>query len=157
MQQISTCLWFEREAEEAVNLYISVLGGDSRILRTQRYGETGPGEPGSVLTIDCVLAGHPVRALNGGSDIPFTEAVSLSVACETQAEVDHLWESLTADGGQEVECGWLKDKWGLSWQIVPTKLPELLQDPDPARADRVMKAMLGMRKIDIQALVDAAG
>lgn len=157
MQQISTCLWFESEAEEAVNLYISVLGGDSRILRTQRYGETGPGEPGSVLTIDCVLAGHQVQALNGGSDIPFTEAVSLSVACETQAEVDHLWESLTADGGQEVECGWLKDKWGLSWQIVPTKLPELLQDPDPARADRVMKAMLGMRKIDIQALVDAAG
>lgn len=157
MQQISTCLWFENEAEEAINFYVSVLGGSSRILHVQRYTEAGPGEPGTVLTIDCELAGHRVQALNGGMDIPFTEAVSLSVRCEGQAEVDRLWEGLTADGGKEVECGWLTDKYGLSWQIVPTKLPELLNDPDPARAERVMKAMLGMRKIDVQGLVDAAG
>ncbi|MCX4674849.1 VOC family protein [Streptomyces sp. NBC_01433] len=154
MQKITTFLWFDGQAEEAANHYVSIFGGDSRILDVTHYTAASPGEPGSVMTVRFRLAGQEYVALNGGPQFPFTEAVSLSVDCEDQAEVDRLWAALT-EGGEESMCGWLKDKYGLSWQIVPRALAEVLGDPDPAKADRAMKAMLGMRKLDIQALRDA--
>ncbi|MDB1088545.1 VOC family protein [Streptomyces sp. ACA25] len=153
MQKIRTCLWFAHEAEEAVRHYTSVFEG-SRVLDVQRYGEAGPGEPGSVMTLTFELAGQQFIALNGGVDFPFSEAVSLSVDCASQEEVDELWAKLGA-GGEEQECGWLKDRFGLSWQIIPVQLNELLNDPDPARVKRVTEAMLTMKKIDVQGLVDA--
>ena len=159
MGRITTCLWFTDQAEEAMNFYVSALGGDSRIVQTQRKLDTapGPGERGEVLVVYGVLAGHHVMALNGGAQpFGFNEAISLSVDCDDQAEVDRLWEAFTVDGGEESECGWLKDRYGLSWQIVPRQLPKLLAHPDPDTANRVMEAMLTMRKIDIQALEDAA-
>lgn len=154
-QKITTFLWFDDQAEEAARFYTSLFPG-SRIVGVQRYGEAGPGVAGSVMTVEFELAGQRYRALNGGPLFPFTEAVSLQVDCDDQAEVDRLWEALTADGGRESDCGWLKDRWGLSWQITPRRLTELLADPDPVRQQRAMRAMLRMRRIDIRALEDAA-
>ncbi|WP_326605319.1 VOC family protein [Streptomyces sp. NBC_01799] len=154
MQKIKTFLWFDNQAEEAANHYVSIFGGDSKVLGVTHYTEASPGEPGAVMTVEFRLADQEYIALNGGPQFPFTEAISLSVDCESQAEVDELWAKLT-DGGEESQCGWLKDKYGLSWQIVPRGLSEALSDPDPAKADRAMKAMLGMKKLDIEALLNA--
>ncbi|MFE7787756.1 VOC family protein [Streptomyces sp. NPDC057460] len=154
MQKIKTFLWFDNQAEEAANHYVSIFGGDSKVLGVTHYTEASPGEPGAVMTVEFRLAGQEYIALNGGPQFPFTEAISLSVDCESQAEVDELWAKLT-DGGEESQCGWLRDKYGLSWQIVPRGLSEALSDPDPAKADRAMKAMLGMKKLDIEALLNA--
>ncbi|MGW3688835.1 VOC family protein [Streptomyces sp. NPDC005125] len=154
MQKIKTFLWFDNQAEEAANHYVSIFGGDSKVLSVTHYTEASPGEPGAVMTIEFRLAGQEYIALNGGPQFPFTEAISLSVDCESQTEVDELWAKLT-DGGEESQCGWLKDKYGLSWQIVPRGLSEALSDPDRAKADRAMKAMLGMKKLDIEALLNA--
>ena len=153
-QKITTFLWFDKEAEEAAKLYTSVFE-NSRITATTRYGEGGPGPKGSVMTVAFELAGQPFTALNGGPRFKFTEAISLVVHCETQKEVDDYWAKLTA-GGQESQCGWLKDRYGLSWQIVPTALPRLLQDPDPQKAKRVLEAMMLMKKLDIARLEQAA-
>lgn len=154
MQKLSTCLWFDKEAEEAAHFYTSIFK-DSRIVSVDRYGEAGPGEPGSVLMVAFELAGQEFLALNGGPAFKFTEAISIFVKCEDQAEVDEYWERLT-EGGEESRCGWLKDKYGLSWQIVPNELGELLSDQNRDRADAAMQAMLGMRKIDVAALRKAA-
>jgi predicted 3-demethylubiquinone-9 3-methyltransferase (glyoxalase superfamily) len=163
MQTITPFLWFDDEAEEAAELYVSVFsgrpGGDpgaSKILDVARYGEAGPGEAGSAMTVSFLLEGLAFTALNGGPHHRFNEAVSFQVSCETQEEVDHFWNAFTADGGEESMCAWLKDRFGLSWQIVPTALPELLSDPDPDRARRATEAMLQMRKIDIAELRRAA-
>ncbi|MFD5876085.1 VOC family protein [Streptomyces sp. NPDC060322] len=153
MQKIRPCLWFDNQAEEAAEFYVSVFGGDSRIENVTRWPE-GSESAGSVLTVDFVLAGQEYLGLNGGPQFTFDEAVSLSVDCADQAEVDRLWAKFTEDG-EESQCGWLKDRYGLSWQIVPRELPELLSGPDRARAERAMKAMMGMRKLDVQALRDA--
>ncbi|GAA4872448.1 VOC family protein [Kitasatospora terrestris] len=152
-QKITPFLWFDDRAEEAAEFYTSLFP-DSRILEIQRYGEAGPGVAGTVMTVSFELAGQRYVALNGGPLFSFTEAVSFEVDCVDQAEVDELWARLT-DGGEESACGWLKDRFGLSWQIVPRRLTELLADPDPVKAARVMKSMLTMRKIDVQALEDA--
>ena len=154
MQKITTFLWFDNQAEAAATFYTSIFD-NSRIVSVQRYGETGPGPAGSVMTVSFELAGQQFIALNGGPEFKFTEAVSLYVDCADQEEVDELWAKLT-DGGEESQCGWLKDRYGLSWQIIPTALPELMNDPDPQRAGRVVQAMLGMQKIDIQGLRAAA-
>ncbi len=151
---ITTCLWFDTEGEEAAEFYCTVIP-NSRVRDVTRYGEAGPGTPGSAMTVSFELDGRPFVALNGGPVFPFTEAVSLQVSCRDQEEVDHYWSTLL-EGGEEGECGWLKDRFGFSWQIVPTALPELLRDPDPDRAQRAMKAMLSMRKIDIEAIRQAA-
>lgn len=155
MQKISPFLWFDTQAEEAANFYVSIFE-NSRIGKITRYGDAGPGPKGSVMTVELELAGQSFIALNGGPHFRFNEAVSFSVDCRSQEEVDRYWEQLTADGGQESQCGWLKDKYGLSWQINPTILGQLLSDPDPARANRVMQAMLQMKKIDIATLQRAA-
>jgi predicted 3-demethylubiquinone-9 3-methyltransferase (glyoxalase superfamily) len=154
-QKITPCLWFDNQAEEAVQHYVSIFP-DARIVDVLRHTEASPGEPGTVLFVSFELAGQRFGALNGGPHDAFNDAISLQVSCETQAEVDELWEKLTAEGGRESECGWLKDKYGVSWQITPRQLMELITDKDPARAARAMTAMLGMKKIDIQGLVDAA-
>jgi len=154
MEKITTCLWFDNNAEEAVTLYTSIFK-NSKVLEVSRWGEGGPGPEGSVLTMRFELDGVELMALNGGPAFKFTEAISLSVDCQSQAEVDDLWEKLTADGGEPSQCGWLKDKFGLSWQIVPRALPEMLGDPDPAKSRRVMEAMLKMKKIDIKTLQEA--
>jgi predicted 3-demethylubiquinone-9 3-methyltransferase (glyoxalase superfamily) len=154
IQLITPFLWFDNQAEEAANFYASIFP-DSKIVKVVRYGETGPGPAGSVMTVEFQLQGQTFVALNGGPHFTFTEAVSFVVNCQTQEEVDAYWEKLAA-GGAEVQCGWLKDKYGLSWQIVPTILPELLSDPDRQKAERVMKAILAMKKLDIQALKKAA-
>jgi predicted 3-demethylubiquinone-9 3-methyltransferase (glyoxalase superfamily) len=151
MQKISTCLWFDDNAEEAANFYVSIFK-NSKITKIVRYSEAGPGKPGSVMTVLFELDGHEFTALNGGPMFRFNEAVSLYVNCETQAEIDTLWEKLTSDGGKESQCGWLKDKYGLSWQIVPAALQRMFGDNDPAKAKRVMKALLQMKKLDIAAL-----
>ncbi|HUR07530.1 MAG TPA: VOC family protein [Nonomuraea sp.] len=155
MQKITTYLWFDDQAEEAAEFYTSIFE-DSRILDVNRYGDAGPGPAGSAMMVTFELAGQRFLALNGGPHFTFTEAISLYVDCASQEEVDELWAKLT-EGGQESQCGWLKDRWGLSWQIIPRALPELLGNPDPAKAQQVMKAMMGMRKIDISALEEAAG
>ncbi|WP_326690889.1 MULTISPECIES: VOC family protein [unclassified Streptomyces] len=154
-QKIKTFLWFDTQAQEAAEFYVSLFD-NSRILETSRYTETGPGETGSVMTVLFELAGQQYVALNGGPVFSFTEAISLQVDCDSQEEVDSLWEKLTADGGQENDCGWLKDKYGLSWQIVPRRLMELISDPDRAKAAAVMAAMLTMKKLDLPALEAAA-
>jgi predicted 3-demethylubiquinone-9 3-methyltransferase (glyoxalase superfamily) len=151
---ITTCLWFDTEGEEAAEFYCSVIP-NSKVLDVSRYGDAGPGTPGSAMTVSFELDGRPFVALNGGPQFPFTEAVSLQVSCRDQEEVDHYWNTLV-EGGEESMCGWLKDRYGFSWQIVPTALPELLGDPDPQRAERAMKAMLSMRKIDVEAIRRAA-
>jgi predicted 3-demethylubiquinone-9 3-methyltransferase (glyoxalase superfamily) len=149
-QKVRACLWFDHDAEEAANFYVSLLP-NSRILHVARYNEAGPGKPGSVMVVSFELGGVAYLALNGGPVFKFTEAISLSVDCADQAEVDRLWEKL-GEGGSYSRCGWLKDRYGLSWQIVPARLPELLGGPDKAGAGRAMAAMLGMAKIDIAAL-----
>jgi predicted 3-demethylubiquinone-9 3-methyltransferase (glyoxalase superfamily) len=153
IQKITPFLWFDHQAEEAVNFYTSIFP-NSKIVKVARYGEAGPGPTGSVMTVEFQLEGMTFVALNGGPIFKFTEAISLVVNCQTQAEVDTYWEKLAADGG-EVQCGWIKDKFGLSWQIVPTILSELVSDPDPKKSSRVMKAMLAMKKLDIRALKQA--
>jgi predicted 3-demethylubiquinone-9 3-methyltransferase (glyoxalase superfamily) len=153
MQKITPFLWFDNNAEEAVNLYLSIFK-NSKITKVARYGDAGPGPKGSVMTIAFQLEGQDFIALNGGPMFKFTEAISLSVDCKTQLEVDELWEKLS-DGGQPGRCGWLKDKFGLSWQIVPSILVELLQDRDAEKSKKVMQAMLQMRKIDIARLRQA--
>lgn len=150
MSKITPFLWFDDRAEEAVELYTSIFK-NSKIKEVSRYGEAGPGPAGQVMTVNFEIEGQEFIALNGGPVFKFTEAVSFVVNCETQEEVDELWEKLT-DGGEEVQCGWLKDKFGLSWQIVPTKLGELMGDPDPVKAQRVTQAMLQMKKLDIAGL-----
>src|SRR6266508_3296318 len=150
MQGIKPFLWFDNQAEEAANFYTSLFD-NSKILDVARYGEAGPGEAGTVMTVAFQLDGQDFVALNGGPRFTFTEAVSFVVSCETQDEVDQLWERLS-EGGEEGPCGWLKDRYGLSWQIAPTALGQMLQDEDPKRAERVMAAMLQMKKIDIEAL-----
>ena len=148
-------LWFDTEAEEAAAFYVSVFGGDSRVTRTTRYTEAGPREAGTVMTVEFVLDGQRFIAINGGPQFTFDEAVSFQIDCETQDEVDRFWDALT-EGGEESRCGWLKDRYGLSWQVVPTGWEELLNDPDPARGRRAMDAMFAMRKLDIAALRAAA-
>lgn len=149
-QKITTFLWFDNQAEEAVNFYVSIFK-NSRVGDVVRYGDTGPGPQGQVMTAEFQLAGQQFTALNGGPQFNFTEAISLVVNCETQEEVDELWEKLSA-GGQKAQCGWLKDRFGLSWQIVPTVLKELLKDKDPEKTKRVMQALLKMTKLDIAQL-----
>jgi predicted 3-demethylubiquinone-9 3-methyltransferase (glyoxalase superfamily) len=153
MQKITTFLWYDDKAEEAANFYVSIFK-NSKIMGVTRYGETGPGQNGTVMTVTFQLEGQQFVALNGGPTFPFTEAISLWVNCETQAEVDELWEKLSA-GGKKDQCGWLKDKYGLSWQIVPALLIEMLQDKDAKKSAVVMRAMLQMGKIEIQSLKDA--
>jgi predicted 3-demethylubiquinone-9 3-methyltransferase (glyoxalase superfamily) len=154
VQKITPCLWFDDRIEEAVNFYISVFG-DAKILTKLHYGDGAPMPKGTVLVMTFELEGQEFMALNGGPQFKFTEAVSFFVKCETQSEVDHFWNRLLAGGGQESQCGWLKDKYGLSWQIVPTVLLKYLSDKDPAKAQRVMQAMMQMIKIDIAALEKA--
>lgn len=153
MQKITPFLWFDHQAEEAARFYVSVFE-NSRIVGVSRYGEAGPGPKGSVMTVTFELAGQQFIALNGGPHFKFTEAISLSVDCETQDEVDTFWSKLSA-GGEESQCGWLKDKYGLSWQVNPRVLGEMLSDPDPVKSRRVMEAMLKMKKIDIARLKQA--
>jgi predicted 3-demethylubiquinone-9 3-methyltransferase (glyoxalase superfamily) len=153
MQKITPFLWFDNQAEEAVNFYTSIFK-NSKVGNVTRYGEAGPGPAGSVLTASFELEGLEFTALNGGPHFKFTEAVSLHVSCESQEEVDYYWEKLS-DGGQIQQCGWLKDRFGMSWQIVPTALHRLLNDPDPQKANRVMHAMLQMKKLDIAGLQKA--
>ncbi len=152
-QKITTYLWFDKNAEEAANHYTSIFK-NSKILSVTRYGEGGPGPNGAVMTVTFQLEGQEFFALNGGPHFKFTEAISLLVNCDTQKEVDELWSKLST-GGEESQCGWLKDKFGLSWQIIPSTLFRLMQDPAPEKAKRVMEAMLQMRKIDIAALEQA--
>ncbi len=153
LQKITPYLWFDENAEEAVNFYISIFK-NSKIESVTRYGEAGPGPKGSVMIVAFQLEGQAFVALNGGPQYTFSPAISFFVNCETQQEVDELWEKLTA-GGEEVACGWLKDRYGVSWQIVPTVLIEMMQDKDPEKAQRVTKAMLQMKKIDIKTLQEA--
>jgi predicted 3-demethylubiquinone-9 3-methyltransferase (glyoxalase superfamily) len=153
MQKISPFLWFDDQAEEAMNFYVSVFK-NSKVGNVTRYGDAGPGPKGSVMTASFELEGQPFTALNGGPHFKFTEAVSFFVSCETQAEVDELWDKLS-EGGQTQQCGWLKDKFGLSWQIIPVALMELMNDPDPEKSRRVMESMLQMTKIDIAKLRQA--
>ena len=150
MQKITPFLWFDNNAEEAVQFYTAIFK-DSKILATSRYGDAGPGPRGSVMTIRFQLQGQEFIALNGGPHFKFTEAISFVVDCETQREIDEYWEKLSA-GGHEVQCGWLKDKYGLSWQIVPTILGQLMNDKDPAKANRVTQALMKMVKLDIEGL-----
>ena len=155
MQKVTPCLWFDGQAEQAASFYVSLLPG-SRIDRVIRSpADTPSGPSGTVLAVEFTLAGNKFHGLNGGPQFPFTEAVSFVIACEDQAEVDRLWAALL-DGGSPSQCGWLKDRWGLSWQIVPTRLIQLLADADPKRSRRAMEAMLKMRKLDIAALERAA-
>ena len=154
MPTITPNLWFDTQAEEAAEFYVSVFP-NSKITDVSHYGEAGPREAGMVLTVDFVLDGQRFTAINGGPQFTFDEAVSLLIECADQDEVDHYWEKLT-DGGEESQCGWLKDRYGLSWQVVPSGMNDVMNDPDPARADRAMKAMLGMRKLDVAALQAAA-
>ena len=153
MPKITPFLWFDTEAEEAAKFYVSIFK-NSKIVTTARHGDAGPGPKGSVMTVLFQLDGQPFIALNGGPQFKFTEAISFVVNCETQQEVDDYWTKLSAGGG-EAQCGWLKDKYGLSWQITPTVLSKLLADPDPKKSRRVMEAMLKMQKIDIAALQNA--
>jgi predicted 3-demethylubiquinone-9 3-methyltransferase (glyoxalase superfamily) len=154
-QKIVPNLWFDSEAEEAAAYYIDVFGS-GRVLSVAHYPEGAPGPTGSVMTVEFEVAGMRFVGINGGPQFPFTEAVSFQVDCADQAEVDRYWDRLIADGGQESQCGWLRDRYGLSWQIVPAGMDELFRDPDPARAQRAMQAMLGMRKLDVGALRAAA-
>lgn len=155
IQKITPNLWFDTQALEAAEFYCSVFD-DSRIVAVSHYTEAGPREAGTILTVDFELAGQRFTAINGGPQFTFDEAVSFLVTCETQDEIDHYWDALRAGGGEEGPCGWLKDRFGLSWQVVPKGMDELFRGPDTEAATRAMKAMLGMRKIDIAALQEAA-
>jgi len=154
MKRITPCLWFDGNAEEAANLYVSIFK-NAKITEISRYGDAGPLPKGTVLTVAFELDGQPFTALNGGPQYKFTEAVSFQIYCDTQEEVDHYWDKLVA-GGSEQPCGWLKDKFGLSWQVVPNRLIELIQSPDAAKSQRVMEAMFKMKKIDIATIEAAA-
>jgi len=147
-------LWFDTEAEEAADFYISIFK-NSRIVNVARYTEAGPRPAGTVMTVEFELDGQRFVGINGGPEFTFSEAVSFQVTCEDQDEVDYYWDHLS-EGGQEGPCGWLKDRYGLSWQVVPTRMDELFADTDPRRAERAMRAMFGMRKLDIAALQSAA-
>ena len=151
VQKITPFLWFDNNAEEAVKFYTSIFN-NSKITHTSRYGDAGPGPKGQVMVMSFELEGQHFSALNGGPIYKFTEAISFLVLCDDQKEVDRLWSKLTADGGKEVQCGWLKDKFGLSWQIVPNVLMEMIGDKDQAKADRAMAAMMQMVKFDIKKL-----
>jgi predicted 3-demethylubiquinone-9 3-methyltransferase (glyoxalase superfamily) len=153
-QKIIPNLWFDTEAEEAAQFYVSVFE-NSRIVNTTHYTEAGPREAGTVMTVEFELNGNPFLALNGGPQFSFDEAVSFAITCEDQDEVDHYWERLT-EGGEESMCGWVKDRFGLSWQVVPRGMEELFADPDPERVNRAMEAMLKMRKLDLDAMRRAA-
>jgi predicted 3-demethylubiquinone-9 3-methyltransferase (glyoxalase superfamily) len=153
MQKFSTCLWFDTQAEEAANYYVSLFD-DSEVTNVQRLDGTPSGD--NVALVFFRLAGNEFMAINGGPQFPFTEAVSIHVGVENQAEVDRLWNALTTDGGEEGQCGWLKDKFGLSWQVIPDRMGELLSDPDPERSQRAMQAMLKMQKIDLEVMEAAA-
>jgi predicted 3-demethylubiquinone-9 3-methyltransferase (glyoxalase superfamily) len=153
-QRIVPNLWFDTEAEEAAEFYTSVFE-DSRIVNVTHYTESAPREAGMVMTVEFELDGQRFIGINGGNQFKFDEAVSFEIECETQDEIDHYWEKLT-EGGEEGPCGWLKDRFGLSWQVVPTGMEEMFADPDSERADRAMQAMLKMRKLDLAALQAAA-
>ena len=155
MPRIVPNLWFDTEAEEATEFYTSTFPS-SRIVAVTRYGAAGPRDAGLVMTVEFDLDGQRFVAINGGPEFTFNEALSLEIRCTSQDEIDEYWDALTADGGEPGPCGWLKDKYGLSWQIVPRALNELLADPDPARADRAMQAMLKMTKLDVAELQAAA-
>jgi predicted 3-demethylubiquinone-9 3-methyltransferase (glyoxalase superfamily) len=154
MQNLTPCLWFDTEGEEAAEFYTSVFP-NSKIVDVARYGSAGPRPEGTVMTVVFELDGQKFVALNGGPDFTFSEAISFQVSCKNQEEVDTYWNKLS-EGGEEGPCGWLKDKYGLSWQIIPTALPELLSNPDHEKAQRVMQAMLNMKKIEVDALERAA-
>lgn len=151
MSKITPFLWFDDQAEEAADFYVSIFR-NSRIKSVSRFAAGGPGAPGTAMSVTFVLDGLEFQALNGGPEFSFTEAISLFVSAPTQDEIDELWEKLTSYGGEPGQCGWLKDRYGLSWQVVPPVLTELMGDPDPDRSSRVMQAMLTMGKIDIAAL-----
>jgi predicted 3-demethylubiquinone-9 3-methyltransferase (glyoxalase superfamily) len=153
-QRIVPNLWFDTEAEEAAEFYTSIFD-DSRIVNVTRYTEAGPREAGMVMTVEFEIEGQRFIGINGGPEFRFDEAVSFEIECETQDEIDYFWEKLT-DGGEESQCGWLRDRFGLSWQVVPKGMEEVFADDDPERANRAMKAMLGMRKLDLAALRAAA-
>jgi predicted 3-demethylubiquinone-9 3-methyltransferase (glyoxalase superfamily) len=153
--KITPCLWFDDQAEEAANFYCSIFK-NSQILETSHYGEGAPKPAGSVLLVVFEIDGQRYQALNGGPDYTFSEAVSFSISCDDQAEVDYYWDRLTEDGGEPGPCGWLKDKFGLSWQVVPKQLPELLGDPDPKRAQAALQCMMGQSKIIVSELQKAA-
>ena len=155
MQKITPFLWFDNNAEEAAKFY-TTLFKNSKILTVTKYGEAGPGPAGTVMSVTFQLAGQQFYALNGGPIFKFTPAISLFIRCEAQREIDELWENLSADGGQKGQCGWLTDKYGVSWQVVPTVLEELQQDKDPEKVKRVTQAMLQMTKLDIEKLKQAA-
>jgi predicted 3-demethylubiquinone-9 3-methyltransferase (glyoxalase superfamily) len=155
MTTITPCLWFDGNGQEAAELYVSVIP-NSRITDMSHYGPDQPGQEGAVMTVSFELAGQAYLALNGGPHYKFTEAISLQVSAVDQGEVDRYTDQLTAGGGEVGPCGWIKDRFGLSWQITPEDLPKLLSDPNPVRANAAMQAMMGMKKIDIQALHDAA-
>ncbi|HVF04865.1 MAG TPA: VOC family protein [Frankiaceae bacterium] len=155
MPKITPCLWFDTQAEEAATFYVSVFP-NSRILETSRYGDAGPGEPGAVMVVNFELDGTKYVGLNGGPQFAFTEAVSFQIDCADQAETDYYWDALLAGGGEESQCGWLKDRFGLSWQVVPRGMIELVTDADPARSQRAMTAMMGMRRLDVAAAARAA-
>jgi len=162
-QKITPYLWFDNQAEEAASLYVDVFkgrpgtpAGESKVVDVTRYGEAGPGEPGTAMVVTFELEGQSFIALNGGPHHQFTEAFSLFVSCGSQEEIDHFWNALTADGGEESQCGWLKDRFGFSWQIIPDRLMELISDPDPGRSQRAMGAMLQMKKIEIAEIERAA-
>lgn len=154
MPTITPNLWFDTQGEEAAEFYVSIFP-NSKITNVTHYTAAGPRRAGSVMTVDFVLDGQPFTAINGGPQFTFDEAMSLLINCGDQEEVDYYWDKLT-DGGQEVQCGWLKDKFGLSWQVVPPGMDEILADPDPTRGQRAMKAMFGMKKLDLAALRAAA-
>ena len=154
MQKITPCLWFDTEGEDAARFYTSMFP-NSKIRHVARYGSAGPRPEGTVMTVSFELDGQEFVALNGGPDFTFNEAISFQVDCKDQEEVDRFWSKLS-EGGEEGPCGWLKDRFGVSWQIVPTVLPELLSDPDQEKSQRVMRVMLGMKKIEIEALEQAA-
>ena len=154
-QKIVTNLWFDTEAEEAANFYLSVFR-DGRIVNTTHYTEAGPREAGLVMTVEFELMGQRFVAINGGPDFKFNEAVSLQINCDDQHEVDYFWEKLTADGGKEAPCGWLSDKYGLAWQVTPAGIDEVFSDADPEAAKRTMEAMLKMTKLDVEELRAAA-
>ncbi len=154
-QKITPFLWYDGQAEEAANLYVSLFK-NSKILNVVHSPKGAPGPEGAVMVVAFELDGVPFTALNGGSYFTFNESTSFVIHCKDQAEVDHFWEGLIADGGKPGDCGWLKDKFGLSWQVTPDILPQLIGDPDPARAGRAMQAMMTMQKIDIAAIEAAA-
>ena len=152
--RISPCLWFDRNGEDAAKFYCSIFP-NSKIKTISHYGDNMPMPKGTVLAVNFELDGQPVMALNGGPQFKFSEGISLGVYCESQKEIDHYWSKLTAGGGNEVQCGWLKDKFGLSWQVVPTRMEAMMRDPDPARSARVMKVVMQSVKFDLKQIEQA--